>query len=280
MGDIGDLNPAQFERFARVIHEATGIHLKPQKITLLSNRLRKRMRALGLSDFDRYYERVEQDQEGERGAFIAVVTTNETYFWRTTANFELLRNDLLPGLLERFPGVTLRFWSAGCSTGEEPYNMAMELTEAMKTTGPFDFEIVASDISRSVLDFAETAVYHGRRIERVPPLMLRRYFRPVPEEPEKYRVREDIQRRVRFEQENLFESKARDFHVVFCRNVMIYFTRNDQARLLEVLWSALVRGGYLIVGHSESLHSYDTPFVARKFDRGIAYQRAPEAENA
>ncbi|MBX7058203.1 MAG: hypothetical protein K1X75_09055 [Leptospirales bacterium] len=278
--EIADLNLEQFRRFAALIHDLAGISLSDRKITLLSNRLRRRLRALGMRDFDEYYRIIAGEQGGEElHRFLEAVTTNETYFWRTTPNFQLLREDLLPDLLHRFSQRSLRFWSAGSSSGEEAYNMAIELVEGMKKTGVFEFSIVGTDISERVVQFAREALYSGRRIEKVPAAILHRYFRPDADHAEAFRVRSDIRARVRFEIENLFQSKQSGMHGIFCRNVMIYFRREEQETLVRRFYDALEPGGYLVVGHSESLFSMRTGFELRNLEHGVAYQR-PEAGGA
>ncbi|MCB1309850.1 MAG: hypothetical protein KDK30_16785 [Leptospiraceae bacterium] len=276
--EIGDLTPGQFHRFAQFIYARSNINLKEQKITLLSNRLRKRLMALNLKSFDEYFDLISgPGGKQELVHFLEVVTTNETYFWRTTANFTMLREEILPDLLRRFPGQKLQFWSAGCSTGEEPYNIAIELVEGMKRTGVFDFQIVATDLSARVLDFAREARYAGRKIDKIPEPVLRRYFRPDTEKAGYYRVRDDIRERVEFRLENLFETNRSGLHCIICRNVMIYFRREDQEVLVNRFYRALRPGGYLIVGHSESLHMLKTQFKPRNMKNGVSYFRDPDA---
>lgn len=276
--EIPDLSLEQFRRFAALIHDLAGINLNDRKVTLLSNRLRRRLRALNLDSFDQYYTLIaEAKDSAELPRFLEAVTTNETYFWRTTQNFELLREELLPDLLRRFPGQKLRFWSAGSSSGEEAYNMAIELVEGMKKNGVFDFSIEGTDISERVVQFAREAIYSGRRIEKVPPVILQRYFRPDADHPGAHRVRPDIQARVQFRVENLFASTVRQVHCIFCRNVMIYFRREEQENLVERFYNALLPGGYMIIGHSESLFNMHTRFRTVSMAHGLAYQR-PEAE--
>lgn len=281
--EIEDLTGEQFARFAQLVYDRTSITLKDHKITLLSNRLRKRLRALDLDDFDAYYQLLTGDQAGEEHLhFLEAVTTNETYFWRTTHNFDMLREDILPDLLKIFRGEQLQFWSAGCSSGEEPYNIAIELTEGMKKSGVFSFEIQATDISRRMVEFARAGRYSGRKIEKVPQQILNRYFRPVPDRDGYHLVRDDIKDKIEFRMQNLFaeELAAGDagarpgrLHCIFCRNVMIYFDRKDQEKLVQRFFDALRPGGYLIVGHSESLFMMDTPFEFRHLEHGVAYYR-------
>ncbi len=208
--------------------------------------------------------------------FLEAVTTNESYFWRTTNNYDLLKETLLPDLLTRFKGAELKFWSAGCSTGEEPYNLAIELTEAMKNHGVFRFRIFASDISARVVDFAKAGRYSGRKIEKIPPVILNRYFAQVPDNSEEYEVRKDIKEKINFRKENLFKSELTGLHMIFCRNVMIYFSREDQERLVNHFFKQLIPGGFLIVGHSESLHMMNTGFRSVHFPKGVAYQKPAE----
>lgn len=270
--DIPDLTPEQFQKFAQLIHKEAFINLKETKITLLSNRLRKRLRALSLKTFDEYYDYLIRNRSTELKFFLEVVTTNESYFFRTTQNFDLLKESLLPDLLKSFPGETLMFWSAGCSTGEEPYNLAIELNEAIKVSGIFPFHIIASDISQRVVDFARQGKYNGRKIEKIPHPILSRYFRKEDEEGN-YVVREDIKQKIEFRLENLFTSSISNMHCIFCRNVMIYFSREDQEALANRFFRALKPGGYLIIGHSESLHMMNTPFESVHYQNGVAYHK-------
>lgn len=271
--EIPDMSVEQFRRFAVIIHERSGIHLKEHKITLLSNRIRKRLRSLNLADYDLYYDYLVSHEDTEMTRFFEVITTNESYFWRTTQNYEALKTVVLPELLKTHRGEELHIWSAGCSTGEEPYNIAMELIEAMRKSGFFSFRILATDLSERVIEFARAGRYSGRKIEKIPPDVLARYFRPVPREEGLYEVREDIKRRIDFQIDNLFTSAHSGMHVIFCRNVMIYFKREEQKVLVERFYEALKPGGYLFIGHAESLQMLDTKFRTVHTPLGILYRR-------
>ncbi len=273
LSDIPDMTAEQFSRFARLIHERAGIHLKEHKITLLSNRIRKRLRTLRMHDYDEYYRYLQSDEGNEMVHFLEVVTTNESYFWRTTQNFEALKSFALPEILKQYRGQELHFWSAGCSTGEEPYNLVIELIESMRKVGYFSFKIVATDISARVIDFAREGRYTGRKIEKIPPDILKRYFRPLPDDPAVYEVRSDIKQKIEFRVENLFESTPSGMHVIFCRNVMIYFKREEQTVLVNRFYRALQPGGYLFIGHAESLQLLDTPFRSVSTPLGILYRK-------
>jgi chemotaxis protein methyltransferase CheR len=272
-----DLTPALFQKFAEIIHREAFINMKDSKLTLLSNRLRKRLRALGMGTYDEYYNYLIHETTGnEMINFIEVVTTNESYFWRSIQNYEMLKRDILPDLLKRFPYETLNFWSAGSSTGEEPYNLAIELIQGMVQNGPFTFKIRASDISKRVVDFARAGRYAGRKIERIPQKVLHRYFMKDLNDPEYYIIRDDIKKKVDFFVENLFEANPGKMHGIFCRNVMIYFSAEDQARLSDHFYEVLRPGGYLVIGHAESLQGMKSRFAVINFPRGIAYQKEPQ----
>jgi chemotaxis protein methyltransferase CheR len=273
--EIPDLSNEQFDRFSELVYRKASIHLKEHKITLLSNRLRKRLRVLGMQDYDEYYTYLQKSSQSqaEMVHFLEVVTTNESYFWRTTQNFEALKNFALPELLKQFPKEKLMFWSAGCSTGEEPYNLTIELIESMKKHSIFDFEVIASDISTRVVDFAKEGHYNGRKIEKIPESILKRYFRPDPKNEGYYQVRHDIKKRIRFEVENLFTASHPGMHCIFCRNVMIYFKREDQEKLVNRFHEMLKPGGFLFIGHAESLQMMNTGFQVQNTANGVFYRK-------
>lgn len=274
--EIPDLNMDQFQRFAKLIHEKAHIHLKEHKVTLLSNRLRKRLRALQLDSYDEYFRYISDEETAQKEMvhFLEAVTTNESYFWRTTQNFEALKKHVLPELIRNFRGQKIKFWSAGCSTGEEPYNLAMEIVESMKSLGHFEWELLGSDISNRVVEFARQGIYSGRKIEKIPENILRRYFKKL-EDQDAYQVRDDLREKIQFSVENLFQAKHHGLHCIFCRNVMIYFNREDQQTLVNRFYDMLVPGGFLFIGHAESLQMLDTKFITRPTEEGVLYQRQP-----
>ncbi|MBW7857946.1 MAG: protein-glutamate O-methyltransferase CheR [Leptonema sp. (in: Bacteria)] len=271
--EIPDLTTEQFNKFAQVIHEWAGIHLKDHKVTLLSNRLRKRLRNLNLNNYDEYYSYLLNDKGSEMVHFLEVVTTNESYFWRTTQNYDALKTIVLPEVLKLYSKQELQIWSAGCSTGEEPYNLAIELIEAMRKVGFFNFKITATDISNRVVEFAKAGQYTGRKIEKIPPDILNRYFRSLPNDSAVFEVREDIKAKIDFKVENLFQSTPNGMHIIFCRNVMIYFQREEQTVLVERFYKALKPGGYLFIGHAESLQMLETNFQTVSTPLGILYRK-------
>lgn len=273
--DIPDLNQEQFQKFAKFILDKAGIHLKEHKITLLSNRIRKRLRELKIYNYDEYFDYLTQgpNSSNELIHFLEVITTNETYFWRTTINFEAYKKVILPEILKKYYGIKIRIWSAGCSTGEEPYNIAIESIEAMKELGFFQFEVIATDISQRVIEIAKQGCYAGRKIERIPKIILQRYFKQSPVDPEIYCVRDDLKSKVVFKVENLFEPSVINVHVIFCRNVMIYFQKKEQQILVNQFYDRLLSGGYLILGHAESIQMLNTKFQVVHCNYGTIYKK-------
>jgi chemotaxis protein methyltransferase CheR len=266
--NIQRLTEEEFNNFAKLIYDESGIFLKPTKITLLSNRLRKRLTNLNISNFSDYYKYVVSltDKTKEIEALLDVVSTNETYFFRNERHFEALVNKVFPTLSETKTDKKLTIWSAGCSTGEEPYTLSICVNENLNLFPDWKIEIIASDIAFSVLDFARVGHYSGRRIEKVRPDYLEKYFKKLPKEDEfretSYEVKESLRKLVTFKQLNLFKDHFPvDVDVIFCRNVMIYFDRTHQSKLIKNFYNSISKdNGYLFIGHSETLHSISDDF--------------------
>jgi len=266
--EIKRLTDEEFQKFAKLIYAESGIFMKDTKITLLSNRLRKRLMALNLETFAEYFEYIQKlsDKSKEIEALIDVVSTNETYFFRNERQFEALSDHCFKDIAEKKKNDRkLRIWSAGCSTGEEPYTIAICVLENMRLFSGWSVEIIATDIAPSVLDFAREGLYSGRRIEKVPPELLKKYFIQDRDNPEIYTVTSDVKKLVSFSYLNLFKSQyPKNIDIVFCRNVMIYFDREHQKRLIAGFHSVLLDTGYLFIGHSETLHSISDDFMYMK----------------
>jgi len=271
MEKLGD---REFELFSRLIYEKVGIFLKPEKKELLNARLSKRLRALGLKSFRDYYERVIADASGqELVLLIDAVSTNFISFFRERAHFDFLVSTVLPELCARGTR-ELDFWSAACSSGEEPYTMAMVLDDYFRSRSQnINFLIQATDISTRVLATAEKGVYPEERVKTVPREMLKRYFQKGVGRSAGYvKVKEELKRLVKFKRFNLMEEFRweKSFDVIFCRNVMIYFNRETQEKLVKKFFNALSPGGYLFIGHSESISRLDHGF---KQMAATAYRR-------
>ncbi len=262
------LGDAEFRRLASFIEGHCGIRMPASKRTMLEARLRKRLRSLGLCSF-RDYCRLVLDEPGggpERVHLLDAITTNKTDFFREPQHFELFVRLVLPALLQGSgAGVRrpLAVWSAGCSTGEEPYTLAMVLQEVAEDLTGFRFGILATDISTSVLAVARRAIYTEQHVRPVPEALRRKYLlRSRDRSRALVRVVPELRQVVRFRRLNFMDRDyglRRTMDVIFCRNVMIYFDRATQERLLLRFCSHLAPGGYLFLGHSESVNGLRVP---------------------
>lgn len=251
-GVAPELRPADFRRVAQLTREIAGINLPPGKEGLVRARLAKRLRALGLASFDDYLAHVEHEaSRAELREMIDALTTNKTSFFREAQHFAYLRETLLPRHAEA--GRPPRIWSAGCSTGEEPYTLAMTLREALPEPLAAAARVLATDISARVLARAREATYPAEMAAEVPAPLRARHFAATPDG--QHRVVDRTRRLVRFARLNLMRPwpMRGPFDAIFCRNVMIYFDKPTQAALVERFWQLLGPGGHLFVGHAESL---------------------------
>ncbi len=256
-----ELSEAQFEKISRVVYRLCGINLRHGKEELVKARLTKRLRALKLGSFEEYMKYLERDRSGQELAImIDTLTTNKTSFFRESQHFEYLRQRVLPGLTSD----RIRFWSAGCSSGEEPFSLAIVLREALPEVDQRDVRILATDISEDMLETARAAVYEEEKLGDVPAQLLQKYFTRVSHKPvRKYRVKDEVRGLVRLAKLNLIESWPirGPFDAIFCRNVMIYFDQPTRERLVQRFWELLRPGGHLFVGHSESLRASQHQFA-------------------
>ncbi|ANA40732.1 MULTISPECIES: CheR family methyltransferase [Geobacter] len=259
----------EFARFSEFIYDTCGIKMPPVKKTMLEARLQKRLRKLGINSFKDYSEYLfsRTGTETELVHLIDVVTTNKTDFFREPAHFDYLVSQALPELMER-TGAGLRkplsIWSAGCSSGEEPYTLAMVLSEFSEQQN-ISFSILATDICTTVLDKARLAVYDEERIDPVPLSLRRKYLlRGKGEQKGLVRIVPQLRHRITFRRLNFMDGDfgmREPMDIIFCRNVVIYFDKTTQERLLNKFYRQLIPGGYLFMGHSETLSGLDVPFV-------------------
>jgi chemotaxis protein methyltransferase CheR len=263
-----ELEPRQVQKISELVYRTAGINLKQNKEALVRARLMKRLRTLGIRRVEEYIELIESDPAGpEIGCLIDVMTTNKTSFFRETEHFSFLRDSVLPQMTT----VRLRFWSAACSSGEEPYTLAIVLREHLAGLDGRDVRILATDISRRMLAKAREAVYPQAVVQEAPLAQYRKYFTPLTGSGA-VRVAAEVRRMVHLAYLNLMEPWPMKgaFQVIFCRNVMIYFDRSTQQALIQRFWDRLEEGGYLFVGHSEGLSAihhrfrYVRPAVYRK----------------
>lgn len=262
------MTAGDFRRLSEFIRDECGIKMPPGKKVMLEARLQKRLRSLGLGSFREYCEHVfgAGGENGETIHMINAVTTNKTDFFREPFHFEFLMDTELPlWAAASGPGRTFATWSAGCATGEEPYTLAMVLRAFADGHPGFRFSVLATDISTSVLDRAQSAIYEQERVAAVPPELRRRFLlRSKDRSRGLVRIVPELRSLVQFQRLNLLADGApfpRDLDAVFCRNVLIYFDRPTQARLLKRICGALRPGGILFLGHSESTHGMDLPLV-------------------
>lgn len=249
------IDDESFARIARMVREEAGIVLNYNKRSLIVSRLGRRLRTLGLADFRAYCSIVERDgSEEERREMLFLLTTNVTRFFREPHHFDVLRADIVPRLAARArDGGRVRIWSAGCSSGEEPYSIAMTVLDVMPDAARHDLRILATDLDANMIAAGRRALYRGIDRAQVPEAMLRKYFEKVDGDPEARRVAPGARALVQFAELNLLHPwpmKGR-FDVIFCRNVVIYFDGETQTALWSRFADVLQHDGHLFVGHSE-----------------------------
>lgn len=266
-----------FEQLCALIHQHSRIHLTPNKLNMLSSRLGKHRRELGLQSWDDFLAWVTHQGADELDMLIDLVATNHTHFFREAIQFEILQTELLGALLARSPTAKrgLRCWSAGCSSGEEVFTLAIVLAEyAQRQPADWRWQIEGTDISRRALHTAKQAIYEHERLNLPQAGLLEKYFQNGSGPYDGFcKVKPELLDRVRFQRVNLFgplHKIPQPQHVVFCRNVMIYFEPASQAQLVQRLHDTLEPGGYLVAGHSDSLLRIKHPLLS--LGNGI-YQR-------
>jgi len=255
----------EFRRLSEFVHTECGIKLPPSKKVMVEARLQKRLRTLGMPGYRQYYEYLFSPQglAEELVHLIDVITTNTTEFFREPRHFEVLTQETLPTWRKQY-GTARAFhlWSAGCSTGEEPYTLAIVLSEFANQNAGFRFSILATDISTRVLSMARNGVYPEDRVGKLTLDMKRRYLLRSKDRTKRLvRLAPEVRRLVDFQRLNFMEAFAfpEPMDTIFCRNVMIYFDRATQEQLLRKFCSQLRTGGFLFIGHSESLTGMDLP---------------------
>lgn len=263
-----ELSNADFTRLRELIYRESGISLNADKKTMLEMRLRRRLQTLNLSSCLQYcnYVFTRDGRERELMHLIDAVTTNKTDFFREAGHFEYLTSKALPELAVRNgPARRSLIWSAGCSSGEEPYTLAMVLNEYSEATPGFRFKVLATDICTTVLEKASLGIFKSDVVRPVPGDLLRKYFmRSRDRESGVVRAVPELRARIEFRRLNFMDA---DFalneapEIIFCRNVIIYFDRATQLQLLKKLTRSLAPGGYFFAGHSESLQGMDLPLV-------------------
>lgn len=268
------ISPSDYQGFRAFLEEACGIVLGDSKQYLVSSRLKKLQDELGVNSLGELLDALKRDRSGGvRARVVDAMTTNETYWFRDQHPFMMLTEALVPELVDRKVR-KVRIWSAACSTGQEPYSIAMALQEgsAGRPRTPADVEIVATDISATVLKQSMSGVYDDLALSRgLSPERRQRFFVP---DGRYWRIKEECRNLVRFQEMNLMKSYAPlgKFHVIFCRNVLIYFSTDLKKDILARMAAVLEPGGYLFLGGSESMANYSDAFDTLRYKGGLAYR--------
>ena len=271
MADTEFLNDADFEQYRALIYAESGITFTPTNRSILESRLKERLREKQVDSVKTYFGVIQRDKEELKG-FLDSITTNLTRFFRNQAHFDALEKHVIPELINNIrknsPG-SIKIWSAGCSTGEEPYTLAMLLNEILPPA--WKFEILASDISLKCLMTAKEGFYADSRIVGIPDNYLAKYFDKVDGG---YKIHADIQSKIRFDYHNLKnDSQQRNLDIVFCRNVIIYFDEAAQTAVINRFWDSMAAKSFLFIGHSESLFGMDTKFEFLKTEWATLYRK-------
>jgi chemotaxis protein methyltransferase CheR len=271
MPDAVFLTDADFEQFRSLIYRESGIHFTQTNRSILESRLKEQVRDKHLNSVRIYYDLIASDRNVLKD-FLDSVTTNLTRFFRNQAHFDALEKYVVPELMsikKSTSNTSIKIWSAGCSTGEEPYTIAMVVNEVLPF--PWKFDIIASDLSLKCLMIGEEGFYADGHIDGIPDKYLKKYFDKVPGG---YKIHEDIRSRVRFDYHNLtHDSGLHNIDVVFCRNVIIYFDDAAQSAVMKRFWDAMSPKSFLFIGHSESLFGMDTKFEFVKTQWATLYRK-------
>jgi chemotaxis protein methyltransferase CheR len=267
----------EFRLFRDLIHKECGIFFANGKKGFLSTRIAQRIELASLNSFYRYYRFLQgngADQKAELMRLLDLLTINETGFFRNRPQFELLEQKVLPeivGSKKASFDTGLRIWSAGCSTGEEPYSIAISVLESLPFRQDWDIRIYASDLALSVLETAASGIYASSRLEGIGDERRRRYFESCAGG---YIVRDDVKRLVIYDFHNLkHENGLKNLDIIFCRNVLIYFDPEEQNKVLDKFIRALKPGGFLFLGHSESVLGLTDELEFVHHNKGTAYRK-------
>ncbi|MBN2028921.1 hypothetical protein JW824_01640 [bacterium] len=258
------VNDSEFQLIKQLIYHQTGIFLNDHKKTMVANRLRNRLNTLGFRSYKRYYDYVTKEPSGrhELSECINCLTTNETFFFRHNEQIEYLIEYLLPQLRnQNKPNQKIRIWSAGCSSGEEPYSIAISLDKKFNQKELDQIEIIASDINKTMIDHAKAGIYSPYALQQMPEYDQNKYFYQNSKN-EQYHIIEKIKKRVHFYRHNILDTFHQGlFDVIICRNVFIYFDKKSKEMALQKILPHLRAKGFLIIGFAESLFDQKLHFM-------------------
>ena len=280
MGESQLLDAEEYRRLCDYLYRHTGMAFTEARRYFVERRVGDRMIATGSSSFTGYFAHLRANVQGELEQLINASTVNETYFYREDHQFACLTSNLLQERLRMKPrGETIRIWSIPCSTGEEPYSIAIWLLENWAEVDAHDVEIVASDIDTEALEAARAGIFGQRALMRLTPPLIDRYF--VAASADHWQIIDELRQSVRFSAINIVErTDTRPygrFDVIFCRNLLIYFDDTSRRTAAENLYESLAPGGYLCLGHAESMSRISPLFEVCRFADAIVYRRPPEA---
>jgi chemotaxis protein methyltransferase CheR len=271
MADPVFFSDADFEQYKNFIYQESGITFTPTNRSILESRLKERLRGVGIDSVKTYFAKISTNKEELRN-FLDTITTNLTRFFRNQAHFDALEHFVIPELIkikQKGGSNTIKIWSAGCSTGEEPYTIAMLLSEILPPS--WKFEILASDISLKCLMAAKEGFYQDSRMVGIPDSYLKKYWDKVDGG---YKIHADLMSKIRFDYHNLKnDSGQRNLDLVFCRNVIIYFDEAAQTAVINRFWDAMASKSFLFIGHSESLFGMKTQFEFVRTEWATFYRK-------
>lgn len=276
MADFPTLSEEEFRRLCEYLYRCTGMEFTEAKRYYVERRVWERMAATGSGAFASYFSHLRSDTRDEIQQFVNAFTVNETYFYREDYQLKCLTNDLLNERLNtKKIGEEIRIWSAACSTGEEAYSVAMWLLEEWPLVDQYNIEIIGSDIDTRALELARDGVFGKRALMRLTPELIGKYFEALPQE--HWQIIAPLRASVSFSSVNLVEPEQTrrhgTFDVIFCRNVLIYFDDASRRIAAENLYENLLPGGFICLGHTESMSRISPLFEVRKFTDAIVYQR-------
>lgn len=277
-----EITDADFLKFRDFFYRKTGIHFDDSKRYFVDKRLIERIEATGAEDFRSWFIALRFEAKGEElQQLVNAMTVNETYFFREAYQFDCMVNDMLTEVAKRKrPGARIRIWSIPSSTGEEPYSIAIYLLERWNLINDYEVEILSSDIDTHVLDLAQRGIYSARSIGQLPKPYLEKYFKRRNDN--EYEISRDLVDAVEFSRVNLTDAndtrRFRDIDLVFCRNLLIYFDDLSRRVAAEAFFDAMAPGGFICLGHSESMSRITSLFEVRRFRDAMVYQKPLQGE--
>ena len=280
MSDLPPVTATEYRRLCEFLYRKTGMRFNETRRYYVERRIEERMGATGATSFAGYFALLRSDFGGEAGQLINSLTVNETFFYREEYQLRCLTSDLLARrIAPKRRGEPLRIWSVPCSTGEEPYSMAMWLLENWPEVDTYDVEIVGSDIDTQVLKAAQRGTFGKRALMRLSPELIAKYFMPI--DAHNWQIIEELRQSIRFSPVNLIDPAEMQSHgrfdVIFCRNVLIYFDDGSRRIAAENLYENLMPGGYICLGHTESMSRISPLFEVCRFSDAIVYRRPADS---